>query len=151
MTEDRVERTVHIAATTERVWEILTKPEHIGVWFGTGTPATVDLRPDGVMVLEPGAGERYLARVVKVDPPHYLAYRWAAAYPNVLADETNSTLVEFHVSAEGATTRLTVCESGFAALTVPAGREVFASYESHSQGWTEVLQNIAKYVEQGVL
>ena len=149
MAEDRVERTVHIAATMARVWDILTKPEHIGHWFGSGAPATVDLRPDGVMVLEPSHGERYLARVVKVDPPHYLAYRWASAYPNVLADETNSTLVEFHLTAEGATTRLTVCESGFASLTIPAGREDFASHASHSRGWTEVLQTIAEYVMQG--
>jgi len=149
MAEDRVERTVQIAATTVRVWDILTKPEHIGRWFGSGAPATVDLRPDGVMVLEPGPGERYLARVVKVDPPHYLAYRWASAYPDVLADETNSTLVEFHLTGDGATTRLTVCESGFASLTIPAGREPFASHASHSQGWTEVLENIAEYVQQG--
>jgi uncharacterized protein YndB with AHSA1/START domain len=149
MAQDSVERTVHITATTERVWDILTQPEHIGRWFGSGTPATVDLRPDGVMVLEPAPGERYLARVVKVDPPHYLAYRWASAYPNVLADDTNSTLVEFHLTADGATTRLTVCESGFAALTIPADRERFASHESHSRGWTEVMRNIADYVEHG--
>jgi uncharacterized protein YndB with AHSA1/START domain len=149
MEQDRVERTVHIAATTERVWEILTKPEHIGRWFGSGTPATVDLRRDGVMILEPAHGERYLARIVKVDPPHYLAYRWASAYPDVLADDTNSTLVEFYVSAEGETTRLTVCESGFASLTIPAGRERFASFESHSQGWTEVLHHIAEYIDRG--
>lgn len=148
MEEDRVERTVHITATTARVWDILTKPEHIGRWFGSGTPATVDLRPDGVMVLEPSHGERYLARVVKVDPPHYLAYRWASAYPDVLADETNSTLVEFRLTADGATTRLTVCESGFASLAIPVEREEFASHESHSRGWTEVLANIATYAEQ---
>jgi uncharacterized protein YndB with AHSA1/START domain len=149
MPEDRIERTVHIAATTERVWDILTKPEHIGRWFGSGKPAPVDLRPGGVLELEPMPGERFLARVVTVDPPHYLAYRWASAYPGVLADETNSTLVEFRLAAEGATTRLTVCESGFAALTIPVGREDVASHESHSRGWTEVLQNLARYVEQG--
>jgi uncharacterized protein YndB with AHSA1/START domain len=150
MEQDRVERTVHIAATAEHVWDILTKPEHIGRWFGRGTPATVDLRPDGVMAFEPGPpGERYLARVVKVDPPRYLAYRWASAYPGVLADDTNSTLVEFHVSADGEKTRLTVCESGFASLTIPAGREPFASYENHSQGWTEIMAGFVEYVGHG--
>ena len=149
MPADRIERTVHIAATSQRVWDILTMPEHIGHWFGSGTPATVDLRPDGVMELEPMQGERYLARVVKVDPPHYLAYRWASAYPNVLADETNSTLVEFRLTAEGAMTRLTVCESGFASLAIPVGREEYASHAGHSRGWTEVMQTIATYVEQG--
>jgi uncharacterized protein YndB with AHSA1/START domain len=148
MEQDRVERTIHIAATTERVWDILTKPEHIGHWFGQGTPASVDLRPGGVMVIEPGpAGRKSLARIVKVDPPHYFSYRWAAAYPDVLADETNSTLVEFHVAAEGSMTRLTVCESGFASLEIPAGEESFASHESHSQGWGEVLANLGIYAE----
>jgi uncharacterized protein YndB with AHSA1/START domain len=150
MEHDRIERTVVIAARTERVWDILTKPEHIGRWFGPGTPASVDLRPEGVMVIEPGPpGEKYLARIVKVDPPHYFSYRWASAFPNVLADETNSTLVEFQLAAEGAATRLTVCESGFAALKIPADREAFASFESHNQGWTEVLGNLASYAEQG--
>ena len=60
MAEDRVERTVHIAAPAERVWDILTKPEHIGHWFGTGTPATVDLQPGGRFVFA-GHGERECA------------------------------------------------------------------------------------------
>ena len=150
MEQDRIERTVHIAATTERVWDILTKPEHIGRWFGPGTPATVDLRPGGVMEIEPGPpGEKYLARIVKVDPPHLFSYRWASAFPGVLADETNSTLVEYQLAAEGATTRLTVCESGFASLQIPAGREPFASYEGHSEGWIEVISNLAAYAEHG--
>lgn len=149
MEQDRIERTVHIEATADRVWDIVTQPEHIGRWFGPGTPASVDLRPDGVMVIEPGPpGEKYLCRIVKVDPPHYFSYRWASAFPEVLADETNSTLVEFQLAAEGATTRLTVCESGFATLKIPADREPFASYESHSQGWVEVIGNLASYAEQ---
>jgi uncharacterized protein YndB with AHSA1/START domain len=147
MSEDRVERTVRIAAPADRVWDVVTQPEHIGKWFGPGTPATVDLRPDGVMIIEPEPGTRHLARIVKVDRPHYFAYRWASAYPDVLADDTNSTLVEFRLAADGVGTQLTVCESGFAALTIPAGREEYASHASHSQGWTEVLGNLAKYAE----
>ena len=150
MEQDRVERTVHIAATTERVWEILTTPEHIGRWFGFGPPATVDLRPGGVMVIEPGPpGMKYFARVVKVDRPNYFSYRWASAYPDVPADESNSTLVEFQLAAEGSATRLTVSESGFASLDIPADREPFASLESHTRGWTEIMGNLVTYVENG--
>lgn len=147
MDHDHVERSVEIAASRERVWEILTTPAHIGRWFGDGTPAAVDLRPGGVMELEPGKGERYLTRVVAVDPPSYLAYRWASAFPNVLADETNSTLVEFRLTAVGSRTRLTVCESGFSGVEVPTGREPFASHASHSRGWAEVMGNLAAYAE----
>jgi hypothetical protein len=38
----------------ERVWAVLTKPGHIGVWFGQGTPAEVDLHPGGIMILDHG-------------------------------------------------------------------------------------------------
>jgi uncharacterized protein YndB with AHSA1/START domain len=77
-----------------------------------------------------------------------LAYRWASTFPEVLADDTNSTLVEFTLTTEGTGTRLTVCESGFASLEIPAGREPFASFDSHSQGWTEVIANIGRYAER---
>jgi uncharacterized protein YndB with AHSA1/START domain len=98
------------------------------------------------MEIEPG-GERCLTRIVTVTPPDYFAYRWAAAYPDVLADETNSTLVEFTLTSSGTGTTLTVAESGFATLPVPAGREEFASYESHSKGWIEVMDNLGRYAE----
>ena len=148
MDQDRIERSVEIDASKERVWEIITKPEHVGRWFGQGTPAVVDLRVGGVMEIEPAKGERCLTQIVAVTPPDYFAYRWAAAYPGVLADETNSTLVEFRLTEEAGKTRLTLCESGFAALAIPTGREVFASYDSHNQGWGEVLVNLARYAEE---
>ena len=41
----------------ERVWAVLTEPGHLGVWFGQGTPAEVDLHPGGII------------RRVSVQPP----------------------------------------------------------------------------------
>ena len=57
-------------------------------------------------------------RVVKVQPQSYVAYRWAPATPGAELTDGNSTLVEFTLAAEGDKTRLTVVESGFAALKV---------------------------------
>ena len=68
MTPDRIEREILIAAPVERVWEVLTEPEHIAVWFGPGTPS-VDLRPGGFMVLEHGEYGSFPTRMEKVDPP----------------------------------------------------------------------------------
>jgi uncharacterized protein YndB with AHSA1/START domain len=147
--EDRIEREISIDAPVERVWAVLTEPEFVGEWFCQGEPIPIDLRPGGVMRLDHGQYGKFPTVIVDVDPPRYFSYRWASAFPDVLADETNSTLVEFHLAAEGALTRLTVCESGFATLKIPAGREAFASFESHSQGWTEVIRNLANYVENG--
>ena len=77
-----------------------------------------------------------------------MAYRWASGHPGEPATDVNSTLVEFTLVAEGKRTRLTVTESGFATLVIPVGREANASYESHTQGWTEVTKALARQAEQ---
>src|SRR5450631_1822022 len=119
MSDDRIEREIQIAAPIERVWAVLTEPEHVGTWFGVGVPTEIDLRPGGIMVLDHGVYGRYLTRFVTVSRPHLLSYRWAAAHPDVVADDSNSTLVEFTLTPTTPGTALPVVESGFATLTVP--------------------------------
>ena len=145
-TPDRIEREISIAAPVETVWEVLTDPAHVGTWFGTGKPAEVALRPGGVMVLDHGEHGAYRTRIVEVDQPRALSYRWASAYPGVLADEHNSTLVEFTLTPEGGGTRLRVVESGFSRLSIPPERVADAGYESHSEGWSGVLSKLAGYI-----
>jgi uncharacterized protein YndB with AHSA1/START domain len=147
MNDDRVECQVTIAATAQRVWEVLTTPEHVGTWFGTGSPIPIDLRPGGEMVLDHGPNGHYRTVFVEVDPPHRLSYRWAEGYPDVLATEASSTLVEFTITPISEhETRLTVVESGFGALVVPEGRE-WISRENHAKGWPDVLATAAACAE----
>ncbi len=148
MTSDRIEREITNAAPIERVWAVLTEPGHIGVWFGQGTPAEVDLRPAGIMVLDDGEYGTFPTRIVKVDPPHYFAYRWASAYPGEKTTEGNSTLVEFTLTPDGDRTRLSLAESGFSSLAIPPAWMASASYESHSTGWTDVQQAMVRPAEQ---
>jgi uncharacterized protein YndB with AHSA1/START domain len=146
--QDRIEREIQIAAPVERVWAVLTQPEHVGQWFGQGRPTPVDLRPGGTMVLDHGQYGTFPTRFDKVDPPHYLSYRWASAYPGVAATDENSTLVEFFLAPDGDGTRLRLVESGFAALHIPPERLGSASYESHSQGWPEALEGLRRHAER---
>jgi uncharacterized protein YndB with AHSA1/START domain len=148
MSPDRIEREITIAAPVEAVWAVLTEPEHVGAWFGQGTPTRIDLRPGGTMVLDHGKYGVFPTRIVKVDAPHYFAYRWASAHPGEEATEDNSTLVEFTLAPDGDRTRLTLVESGFATLAIPPERMETAGYEGHSAGWTEVLQSFVRRVEQ---
>ncbi|MFI6289242.1 SRPBCC family protein [Streptomyces sp. NPDC051018] len=148
MNKDRIEREITIAAPVERVWAVLTEPEHVGSWFGQGEPTPVDLRPGGTMILDHGQYGVFPTTIVEVDPPHRFSYRWASAYPGEQAVNGNSTLVEFTLTPEGDGTRLKVVEAGFASITIPEERRDTASYESHEGGWTEQVVNIRKYAEQ---
>ena len=148
MSQDKIERELTIAAPIQRVWAVLTEPQHIAQWFGRGEPAPVNLRAGGILHLDHGEHGEFPCRIEKVDPPHYLAYRWASAYPGEEATDTNSTLVEFTLVPDGDGTRLRLVESGFAALAIPPEREPTAGYESHSAGWTDVLAGLRRYVEK---
>ena len=145
MNTDRIEREDSIEAPIERVWEALTKPESVGTWFGNGAAATIDLRVGGIMAIDHGHGT-FPTLIVVVDPPHAFSYRWAAAYPGDLATEENSMLVEFTLRSVPDGTVLRVVESGFDALTIPAESLEIARFESHSEGWTDVLAKFAGYV-----
>ena len=72
----------------------------------------------------------------------------ASAFPGQETTDDNSTLVEFTLTPEGDATRLRMVESGFARLEIPEERLPYASHESHSEGWTEVLDTMRKYAEQ---
>lgn len=148
MSKDRIERTITIGAPIERVWAVLTEPEHVGSWFGQGKPTPVDLRPGGTMHLDHGEWGQFPTTIVKVDPPHHFSYRWASAHPGEQAVEGNSTLVEFTLTPDGDGTHLSVVETGFADLVIPEDKMDAASYDSHSAGWTEQVVNIQKYAEQ---
>jgi uncharacterized protein YndB with AHSA1/START domain len=149
MSTDRIEREIRISAPIERVWAVLTEPAHVGTWFGAGMPAEIDLRPGGVMVLDHSEHGTYPTVIVKVDPPRAFSYRWASAYPGVVATEENSTLVEFTLDPTPGGTLLRVVESGFDTLVIPAGREGSAGFESHSEGWTGVVAKLGEYAEGG--
>ncbi|MGW1277174.1 SRPBCC family protein [Streptomyces tsukubensis] len=146
---DRIEKEIDIAAPPERVWAVLTEPEHVGAWFGLGEPAPVDLRPGGTMFLDHGEHGQFPTTIVTVEPPRRFAYRWASAYPGEQAGEGNSTLVEFTLTQVGDGTRLRVVETGFAALPIPEERRATASYESHEGGWEGQVVNIKTYAETG--
>ncbi len=142
---DRIEREVLVAAPPERLWEVLTKPEHIDRWF-EGMTTQVDLRPGGAMVLASEEFGKIDAVVEKVEPPRLFAYRWAR-HPDTPVAEGTATLVEFSLTPEGDGTRVRVVESGFTstdAVKVDQARHA----EANSQGWRQVLDNLRRHGEQ---
>jgi uncharacterized protein YndB with AHSA1/START domain len=145
MSEDRIERDTLIEASLERVWTLVAQP---GFWVAdeASLPGTVAVEGES-MVAAHSAHGTFPVRVEKVDPPHYLAYRWASAFPGQEPTADNSTLVEFTLTPEGRSTRLRVVESGFAAL---AGSEDLRSraVRDNTGGWPQVFEAFKKRAEQ---
>ena len=147
MVPEQIEREVVIAAPIERVWAVVTQPEHVGTWFGDAG-AEIDLRPGGAIIIrwkDYGTGYGIVERV---EPPHVFAWRGALiGHTEVRPD--NSTVVEFTLTAEGGGTRLRVVESGFHTLAIPAD-EALKQAEGNVEGWRIKMDELAAYVTGGV-
>lgn len=145
MSEDRIERETLIEAPVDRVWSLVAQP---GFWVAdkASLPGTVAREGESLVAKHSEYGD-FPVRVEKVEPPTYLAYRWASAFPGAEPREGNSTLVEFTLTPEGERTRLRVVESGFAAL---AGSEEVRgrSLKDNTQGWPLELDALKKRAEQ---
>ena len=138
--DDSIVRETLVAARPERVWEVLTRPEYVGRWFGA-EKAEIDLRPGGSFVMawaEHGTG---YARVERVEEPRLFSFRWAVE-PGAQPAPGAQTLVEFTLVPEGDGTRLRVVESGFTALDRPA-EEQERHRERNVDGWRQVLDALA--------
>ncbi|WP_331766423.1 SRPBCC domain-containing protein [Embleya sp. NBC_00896] len=145
MSEDRIERETLIEAPLERVWSLVAQP---GFWVAdkASLAGTLAKAGESMVARNPEHGD-FPVRVEKVEPPTYLAYRWASAFPGEELREDNSTLVEFTLTAEGDKTRLRVVESGFAAL---AGSQELRSQavQNNSGGWPQELDALKARAEQ---
>jgi uncharacterized protein YndB with AHSA1/START domain len=146
MDTDRVERETLIAASLERVWEVLTHP---GSWIGEADPAGFELREGETYVFAMGE-VRMHQRAVKIEPMRYISYRWAP-YPifggGVEPREGNSTLVELMLSQDGDHVRLRVVESGYDSLEAPEELRR-KGLEGNARGWDGALVDLKQRAEQ---
>jgi len=144
MSEDRIERDTLIDAPLDRVWSLVAQP---GFWVAdeASLAGTVAREGESMVARNAEYGD-FPVRVEKVEPPTYLAYRWASAFPGQELSAGNSTLVEFTLTTEGDKTRLRVVESGFAAL---AGNEELRerALKDNTGGWPQVLDALRARAE----
>lgn len=145
MSKDRIERETLIAAPLARVWSLVTEP---GFWVTSdGNRAGATAEVGTLTVARHDEYGEFPVRVERVDPQHYVAYRWASAFAGAEPNEDNSTLVEFTLAEEGDKTRLRVVESGFAALVGPDELRTTA-FTNNNEGWSAVLAEFTARAEQ---
>jgi hypothetical protein len=134
---DRIERSIEIAADSDRVWQLVSEP---GWWINDGRITEHRIERDGELatVHDPVYGA-FPIRTVRLDPPRYAAYRWLAVDGAGRAIEEQSTLVEFWIEDRlGSGVLLRVVESGLDALDVTEDQRR-RNLKEHIEGWESEL------------
>jgi uncharacterized protein YndB with AHSA1/START domain len=137
---DRIERTVELAHPPAKVWAALTTAEGLAAWFGN--EAAIDLRPGGAAWMKWNEGYNAEMRVERVEEPRVFGFTWHIY--GLPEGDPRRTYVEFTLEPDGAGTRLTVVESGFAQLAGEAHQKAF---DGNTGGWASELAELASYLD----
>jgi hypothetical protein len=137
---DRIDRSIDIESTAERVWDLVTRP---GWWINEGA---VDPEPemriegDTTVLTHPTYGEFRLV-TVESRPTSYVAYHWLDLEVEV------PTLVEFRIEPRtGGGVTLSVTESGFSRLG-KSRADWLKHREGNDEGWSKELRAAKTFVE----
>jgi uncharacterized protein YndB with AHSA1/START domain len=142
--EDRIVQDITINADLDRVWELVSRP---GWWVPTDIEEPVDHTPGHQTVRKSTEHGPFPVEVVRVDPRTYAAFRWASQFPGAELAPGRTTLVEFDVTPLPDGVRVTVSESGFAALE--ATDEVKEQgLRGNTDGWRSELGSLKARAER---
>jgi uncharacterized protein YndB with AHSA1/START domain len=148
MVPDQIQHEVHIAAPVERVWRLLTEPEHVAVWFAFDG-AEIDLRPGGAVVYRWKEHGEYHGVVERVEPPHRYSLRQAQV-PGERPREGNATLVEFTLTPRDGGTQVRVVERGFRHLDMSPDEQA-AHARDNLPGWTGGFAGLVEYAQRALI
>jgi uncharacterized protein YndB with AHSA1/START domain len=144
-----IEREIHIQATPEVVYDVVSRPEHLREWWPD--EAELEPVPGGTGVISfgdlstPDAHVEPLT-VVEADPPRRFSFRWVADEGEPLPSG-RSLLVTFDLEPSGDGTLLRFSETGFR----EKGWEVAVleeQYRDHVSGWDHFLPRLVTYVDR---
>jgi uncharacterized protein YndB with AHSA1/START domain len=142
-----IERELHVDASPEVVFDVVSSPAHLREWWpdeaefpvvegGSGRIGFGDLS-------EGGGGTWMQFTVVDVVPPRLFSFRWTHEEGETAA-AGNSNLVVFELEPEGAGTLLRMTESGFRERGWEEAK-VAARYGDHVTGWDHYLPRLETY------
>ena len=137
-----LEREIHIEASPEVVFEVISRPEHLREWWSDD--ASLDPAPGAVGELVWGDRAQVAAiTVVDLDPPRRFSFRWVAP-DREPATAKNPLLVVFDLTPSETGTLLRLTESGFR----EKGWEIAVleeAYQEHGVGWDTFLPRLRTY------
>jgi uncharacterized protein YndB with AHSA1/START domain len=129
----------YIAASPERVWEALTRPDlSEKYWFGYRVTAD-GKAGERMTAVNPAGRLAHDDPIIESDPPRKLVYGWKPLYKD-MPDERPSR-VTFLLEPFKGQTRLTVTHDEF-----EDGSRIFGMI---SKGWPAVLSSLKSFLEMG--
>ena len=159
---DRIEKSVLLRATQERVWQAISDSKQFGSWFGVqfdgpfvagasivGKMVTTTVDAEVAKRQEAYKGHRFEFAVDRIEPTRLFSFRWHpfAMDSSVDYSKEPSTLVVFQLDEVADGTKLTVTESGFDQIPLERRAKAFAANEG---GWAAQMTLIEKYLAQHV-
>jgi uncharacterized protein YndB with AHSA1/START domain len=138
-----IEREIHVDATPEVVFEVVSSPEHISEWWTDD--AGFEATPGAVGELIWGdRADVVPMKVVTAERPRLFAFRWC--YPGgTVDDEAGSLLVTFELTPVGTGTRIRLTETGFRELGWEVAK-LEEQYRDHVSGWDTFVPRLGEYV-----
>jgi len=142
-----IEREIHVDASPEVVFEVVSRPEHLREWWPDD--ASLDPTPGslGELVWTDHGTESAMTvpiTVVQADPPRLFSFRWCYD-AGMIAEPANSLLVTFELVPAGEGTVVRLSESGWRELGWEAA-VLEAAYHDHVAGWARHFPRLGEYV-----
>jgi uncharacterized protein YndB with AHSA1/START domain len=140
-----IERELHIDASPEVVFEVLSSPEHIRDWWSAETEFQAAAGATGSLTWTDEATGRQHSTpftVIEADPPRTFSFRWTYDAAEI-AGAGNSLLVTFELVPVGEGTTLHFRETGYRERSWEAA-VLEAHYNDHRQGWDFYLPRLAE-------
>ncbi|MEV2276884.1 SRPBCC family protein [Nocardiopsis sp. NPDC049922] len=141
-----IEREIHVDATPEVVYQVLSRPEHLREWWPD--EAELDPVPGATGFVSFGDGstsEKEVAplTVVEADPPRRFSFRWTHD-EHATATPANSLLVTFDLVPSAGGTLLRFTETGFRERGWEAA-VLEERYRENTAGWDHFLPRLVDY------
>jgi uncharacterized protein YndB with AHSA1/START domain len=147
MEHGSIEREIHVEASPDIVFEVITSPKHLRGWWPDEATLDPTAGATGELVFSNDGDPRaHVAAITVVDamPGRRFSFRWV--YPEgEVATESNALLVTFELTPSGDGTLLRMTETGFR----EKGWEIAVleeAYHDHVSGWDFFIPRLGEYV-----
>ncbi len=138
MTDPVIRKSIFLKATPEKVWQWLTDPEKLAIWFHK--PPSPLVQGEDYELIGQSSGERLIhGHVTQARAPHYLEYTFLV---KPMGD--HETLVKWTLTEVPGGTHLSMEHSA-----LPVGEAGFGMTLSFDKGWDEHIDRMRSAIHDG--